>query len=129
MRFIESSRATPQYEAAEAVAPSRRQHLKDNGIVRVSTNHPCVQKLWSRCYGRCASYLCHPPATDHPYLLKVDGKLKYFVSEPYGYSVDDQVVREMLAYADAYSLQFSIRPEWATHFPGRTMAILWSRRD
>lgn len=106
--------------SAEVLAPARIESLRARGYKR-STGYPCIERLHNRhCwhYGECP----RPPGTDHAYIMLRDGKPWAYVFEPYDLSLD--TLRELVAFCDEHGLNMNIRADWATHFPGATVAVV-----
>jgi hypothetical protein len=57
----------------------------------------------------------------------VKGAVDAMVSEPYSLSLGE--LRKIIAYADAHNLDVSITARDASHFPGETLHIEWTRRE
>jgi hypothetical protein len=103
------------------------------GKAKRSPAHPCIARLIS---GTCSwskgrepyehEPPCEPPVDDHPSLWIRDGKPVAYVSEHY--DLDLPHMREIIVFADRWQLDvwFSAYP--SPHFPGRTMAVVYTKR-
>ena len=116
----------------EVVAPRRvdaRQRGPDGKTLRQSRGHPCIQRLLGRrCFdGGNRRYPCSPPASDHPTLWLHEGKPYVFISEPYRLTLSD--VRDIIAFADDNDLEVTIDAGLSCHFPGRTVAVIYRRKE
>jgi hypothetical protein len=113
---------------AAAVAPRWRTQFATCYGVKESSGRRCIQRLlgkhcaashWGR---RC---VCSPPADDHATLWMHAGTPALWVSQPYG--LGPQALREIMAFCHEYDLECHIDTWPAWHFPGSTLAVIYSR--
>jgi hypothetical protein len=126
MRDLAESEGDGVEQAAGEVLSEYREQFLKNAFKR-SSGIACVQLVLGKHCNHYDPTKCHPPSTDHGYLLLKDGKPCVFVSEPYIYGWTRESFDEMNAFAERYGLIYSLHPERALHFPGKTVAIWWTR--
>jgi hypothetical protein len=118
---------------ALTVCESRRnQYAKRLGAKLRQDAHVCTHRLIRG--GKCPDTWEKPcqspmdlPGCDHLKEWHNGEETVSIVSEPYSLSLDD--LRKIATYADAHNLDVSITATDASHFPGETLHLEWTRRE
>ena len=128
---------TAQRAAAEALSEGMQESqlladYADNSRASYAKGHPCISRIvgrncpTNRMRLTCPDGLgCRPPGVDHDSMILRNGRPEKFITHPYG--LDEEQLREMLAFADRFSLEINI-DGFSSHFPGRTIRVVWRRR-
>lgn len=114
-RACAASLSEPKFESFQKAYPGLTLS-KSNCVMLLVGRHDHGQK-WGDC---------SPPGNDHGMLYNVDGKPKYYISQPY--DIHHGTMAEMVDFAKKHGLRFMITgASW--HFPGRTVLVIWEKKN
>jgi len=65
------------------------------------------------------------PGLDHPTCWTKKGR-RVVISEQYGLSFE--LIKEMLAFAEAHGLEFEVDSHFQSYLPGRCEAVIWTKK-
>ena len=110
--------------AAEVLAQLR--YAEEAASARYSRAPDCIEWLESGRVPRSLTSLTLPPRSDHMRSFRDDKGRRVLVSEPYG--LGTAALRETVQLADEHDLEVFVDAGYATHFPGRTLYVRFTRR-
>lgn len=111
---------------AEAVYRAREKRLLAAGL-KLTAGTRCMHKLLHEKHSKWhAMHDCRPPGDDHGKMYRRDGAW-YYKSEPY--YLDIGSLKEIVALCESKNLYCVIDAGASTHFPSRTISVMYSREE